>query len=205
MANVNCSIIGQAYGSKGTSIDYSDTASAYAGFNYTDWYPYALKFTTPAFVGKSASLLFSFKISKFLRNEASSDAVSLRYALCKSDANYSNYDNTTAAVSEPNQIVTGRISFTKDGQVLSVNVDVLEGNTAYYLILWGDNTGGYQQDYCTISAATNHAIILNYNNGLVYIDNGATIDAYQVYIDNGTSWDLCIPYIDNGTGWDQCG
>lgn len=40
--------------------------------------------------------------------------------------------------------------------------------------------------------------------GLVYIDNGAGFDAYQVYVDNGTSWDQYVPYIDNGTGWDQC-
>lgn len=42
------------------------------------------------------------------------------------------------------------------------------------------------------------------DNGLVYIDNGTTFEAYQCFIDNGTSWDKCIPYIDNGSGWDVC-
>ena len=40
--------------------------------------------------------------------------------------------------------------------------------------------------------------------GLIYIDNGTKLEAYQVYIDNGTSWDLYIPYIDNGSSWDMC-
>lgn len=39
-------------------------------------------------------------------------------------------------------------------------------------------------------------------SGVVYIDNGATLEPYLVYIDNGTSWDLYIAYIDNGTDWD---
>ena len=42
-------------------------------------------------------------------------------------------------------------------------------------------------------------------SGLVYIDNGTSLDAYQVFIDNGSSWDQYIPYIDNGSGWDSCG
>lgn len=40
------------------------------------------------------------------------------------------------------------------------------------------------------------------DQGIVYIDNGSSIDKYQAYVDNGTGWDLCIPYTDNGTGWD---
>ena len=39
-------------------------------------------------------------------------------------------------------------------------------------------------------------------DGLVYIDNCTSWDAYQCYIDNGTSWDAYMPYIDNGTSWD---
>lgn len=38
--------------------------------------------------------------------------------------------------------------------------------------------------------------------GLVYIDNGSSLEAYQCYIDNGSSWDLYAPYIDNGSSWD---
>lgn len=38
--------------------------------------------------------------------------------------------------------------------------------------------------------------------GLVYIDNGTTLEAYLIYIDNGSTWDQYAPYIDNGTSWD---
>lgn len=41
--------------------------------------------------------------------------------------------------------------------------------------------------------------------GLVYIDNGTTVEAYMVYIDNGSSWDQYAPHIDNGSGWDVYG
>jgi hypothetical protein len=41
-------------------------------------------------------------------------------------------------------------------------------------------------------------------NGVIYIDNGASFDAYQIFIDNGTSLDEYIPYIDNGTDFDIC-
>lgn len=37
--------------------------------------------------------------------------------------------------------------------------------------------------------------------GLIYIDNGTSFEAYQIYIDNGSSWDLYEPYIDNGSSW----
>ena len=39
-------------------------------------------------------------------------------------------------------------------------------------------------------------------SGVVYIDNGTTLEPYLVYIDNGTSWDLYLAYIDNGLSWD---
>ena len=40
--------------------------------------------------------------------------------------------------------------------------------------------------------------------GLIYIDNGSAIEAYQVYIDNGSSWDLYAPYVDSGSTWNLC-
>lgn len=40
--------------------------------------------------------------------------------------------------------------------------------------------------------------------GLVYIDSGTKLEAYQVFIDNGLKWEQYIPYIDNGSGWDMC-
>lgn len=38
-------------------------------------------------------------------------------------------------------------------------------------------------------------------SGVVYIDNGTTLEPYLAYIDNGDSWDLYLAYIDDGTEW----
>lgn len=38
-------------------------------------------------------------------------------------------------------------------------------------------------------------------SGVVYIDNGTTLEPYLVYIDNGSSWDLYLAYVDDGTDW----
>lgn len=38
-------------------------------------------------------------------------------------------------------------------------------------------------------------------SGVVYIDNGTTLEPYLTYIDNGTGWDLYLAYVDDGTNW----
>lgn len=38
-------------------------------------------------------------------------------------------------------------------------------------------------------------------DGLVYIDNGTSLEAYQVFIDNGSGWDQYAPHIDNGSAF----
>jgi hypothetical protein len=43
------------------------------------------------------------------------------------------------------------------------------------------------------------------NRGLVYIDNGTTLEPYLCYIDNGTTWVYYRPYIDNGTDFIEYG
>ena len=37
--------------------------------------------------------------------------------------------------------------------------------------------------------------------GLVYIDNGTSLEAYMVFIDNGSGWDQYAPHIDNGSAF----
>lgn len=39
-------------------------------------------------------------------------------------------------------------------------------------------------------------------SGVIYIDNGTTLEPYLAYIDNGTEWELYLAYVDNGTKWD---
>lgn len=63
-------------------------------------------------------------------------------------------------------------------------------------------TSGITGSYTPTGAVTLYAIWAA--KGLIYIDNGSSMDAYQVYIDNGTSWELYAPHIDNGSSWDLC-
>lgn len=39
-------------------------------------------------------------------------------------------------------------------------------------------------------------------SGVVYIDNGTTLEPHLIYIDDGANWNLYLAYVDNGTGWD---
>lgn len=56
---------------------------------------------------------------------------------------------------------------------------------------------------CSLSTTSCSNIIIPKGvTGLVYIDDGSSVDSYSVYIDNGTSWDRYIPYIDNGSSFD---
>ncbi len=59
--------------------------------------------------------------------------------------------------------------------------------------------------YCGMSAAISiNATLPALSQGVIYIDNGTSFDAYQIWIDNGSGWDLYEAYIDNGSGWDKC-
>lgn len=40
--------------------------------------------------------------------------------------------------------------------------------------------------------------------GIVYIDDGTSIDAYQCCIDNGSGFDLFTPFVDNGSVLEMC-
>lgn len=57
----------------------------------------------------------------------------------------------------------------------------------------------YSSSYCS---KITEAVELD---GVIYIDNGTSFDAYEIYIDNGTSWDQYMACIDNGSSWDTCG
>ena len=58
--------------------------------------------------------------------------------------------------------------------------------------------------YAPDITATGTMEVTGYAKGLVYIDTGSGLEAYQCYIDNGSGWDLHLPYLDNGSGWDLC-
>lgn len=93
------------------------------------------------------------------------------------------------------------------------------GETIYYadvLMLSFSATAGYEIKEQTVNGedfysgdthtVTANVTIVTITNtlGLVFIDNGTTLEAYLIYIDNGESWEQYIPYVDNGTSWDMC-
>lgn len=62
-----------------------------------------------------------------------------------------------------------------------------------------------------ISSGATHTVIDHVNivttaqaQGLIYIDTGAGLEAYQVFIDSGTAFEQHMPYIDNGSNWNMC-
>ena len=52
-----------------------------------------------------------------------------------------------------------------------------------------------------VAIASTAKLVGTQPQGVIYIDNGTSFEAYQVYIDNGYSWNLYEPYIDNGSSW----
>ena len=193
MASANGTIVGQRYGSYSLP-DYTTTNPAYAGYNGESYYAYFLKFTTPAFTGKCASISFNLYMYAGVGSTAN-----MRHAICTSDANATKYLNTTAAVSDAYQVsgtvgTTAIANMTSDTAVktITVNTAALAPSTTYYLVLWSSDktgvsirqvlyTGGnpavtvtYYNTYTlSISAGTGSTIMVQ--RGGTTLANGATI------------------------------
>lgn len=204
MESANCTIVGRRTGSD----TYDTASSAYVGYgSSTTFYPYALKFTVPVFTGVSSAVVFSLSMYSGYRNGSKSPAVDLRWALCTSDANINSY-NTAGTVSDPNQIASGTGTVTFDGlnsatstiKKLTVPTTALKPGGSYFLILWGNNSGGYSGDTAAMNAASKHSAILEYNSGVVRIGDLTAI----AYRDTGTGWEVLIPDKDTGTEWEVC-
>lgn len=196
----SATVVSQAYGYSSLS-DYTTYNPAYAGYGSGNRYAYVLQFVTPEFIGASESAAFDIVMGKGV-----GDNVNLHYAICTSDANITSYMNTTEAVSDENQITSGTLTIeglvvAYEYKTLTITTSALKPSTTYYLILWGSEDTGIEIRQVN-SEWGEHSVTIGYNLGVVYIDNGSGLEAYQAYIDNGTGWDLCIPHIDNGTGWD---
>lgn len=180
----------------------------FAGYN-SGYDTTFLRFTTPDFSGSRPVLYFNFRTGYM---NYRGDEVELRYALCTSDANYLNYMKTNSDVEDENQIATGTAVFdtvgpggmsnyieTTTGRAyLTIEGVEIKKNTTYYLILWAATSANAYTGIVPMTVA------VGYDNGTVYINDGAGLAAYQPYIDNGESWDLVIPHIDEGTAWSPC-
>lgn len=188
-------------------VGYATDLVGYAGSNYSEYNTYILKFSIPAFSGISESVTITLNMVQ----SSGGASITLRYALCTSDANKGDYCNTYASVSDTYQIKSGTLSLTDlatAGSYKTITIDTsgVSGDSTYYLILWAyTSTSNPNHVQFPRLDSTTPSVSVGYNNGLIYIDSGSGLEPYEVYIDNGAGWDLYIPYIDNGTGWDQCG
>lgn len=129
------------------------------------------------------------------------------------------------------QINQYSLSVTKSEAGLALNVTRTESSIAGAatgilssgdVIYYGDKltvayalSAGYAIDTATINGVdmggTSEAVTVSSNvavivlvelQALTYIDNGASIDMYQIYIDDGNSLSAYQAYIDNGVSWD---
>ena len=199
--SVSCTIVGHAY-AYGSIGDYNQNV-AYAGCaygaEYYAYYGYVQKFTIGDFLGASESINFTMLMSIGIGTD-----VTLRYALCSSDANKNSYVGTKNAVVDQNQIVNGTFSLaglsaSVEARTITVPVTGLQPNTTYYLMLWASNDTGVS--FKGISSAWgNYSTDLDYNSGLAWIGD----DPYQCYVRNGSNWDLCIPHVRDGADWHIC-
>ncbi len=146
-------------------------------------------FTTPSYGGSKFSFSFT-NVTVYNGFNKVTPEESLRFYV-GSDA--SSHANAGASSEYSGSAVVTAVDsgYTVTGEVETK----LDANSTYYLWLFPSTTywGLLWWDDAVPSAEVTGA------QGVVYIDNGTSFDAYQVYIDNGTSWDLYIPYIDNGT------
>lgn len=191
---IKATILGQAQG----VVEYGQTVSvgSYSMDSTVDIFTNSqtevctncvIKFQLPEFTGVSLSV---------------SGYVTLTYENDIHTKRTFDYILTTSPLDKAATIVSGTVTQEIGNYSPSFNIDItsLRGGETYYLILTGDENNG-----AALEPACDHWIKLSYmDGGLVYIDNGSTLEAYSVYIDNGSSWDLYIPYIDNGSSWDIC-
>lgn len=210
MASSNCTIVGQDWAmNKGVLGDDFGSNAGYAGANSSTCYTYILQFKTPSFTGVAKKI----SINMYVKAQVHLSAT-LRYALTTSVDNISSYQNYGGQTTypevtkdnDPNQITYGLFELTNLDKnththyTLELDATTLSPDTAYYLVLWGPNN----VSLIGVGEAEYHTVVLDYDDGLVYIDTGSGLEAYQAFVDNGTGWDLLLPHEDNGTGWVQC-
>jgi len=150
-----------------------------------------------SFTGKGDKLAISF----YLYHK---ETHTYRWALCTSMENKASYQKTKSAVTDRTQIACGtfKLTVSSDNYYVTTGFEItadIPANVPLYLYIWAYEAGGVAPHIINSQDIT---VTLTYSEGLVYIDSGSGLEAYQPYIDNGSGWDLCQPYVDNGSGWD---
>lgn len=146
--------------------------------------------------GNTSSVSWKLKLKSGANNSFSTYAIGWEIVLNGTQVSYQARDGAPRLSLTYNSSLTlasgtSKISHNSDGELsMSVKASIDMASVSY--------TPGP----LSLSGTMN---LTKINRGLIYIDNGSKLEAYQVFIDNGTSWDQYIPHIDNGSSWDQYG
>lgn len=206
---LNCPILGTMEYNGGWESSYTIQDSyAGLGFSSTGYTTSILKITVPEFVGISEKM--SMQISAVKGDSSGLDSVTLKWALCTSDENKGQYQNTSLLKDDATRVATGAVTMsgltaTRKAYTFDIPCTVIAPGT-YYLYLWTDNAtpGNYIQVYYNTpyNSATGHLATLVYDEGVqCYIHNGTDWELYEEYVHNGTDWEKDSPDIHDGTGW----
>ncbi len=192
--NVVCTNLSMAYSSNNWAYNTGD--NAYAGFAGGTLYGVTiLRFTVPDFSGASEALRVGMAMSSGV-----GENVTLRWALCSSDANRDLYKNTTEEVTDKNRVDGGTVRFeglSNDVETRSFSLPTkkLKAGT-WYLILWAAENTGISLKYIS-SAWGGYSVSLDYNSGCVRIQTADGVKRFSVY--NGERKRL-RPYIKTESG-----
>ena len=143
MASATGSVLGTIW--YGGNTSYATNQVAYAGYDGGTHRVTAIKLTTPAFSGDPTALVLNMYPYKGVGTD-----VTLRWAICTSDANYSKYCGTSSAVTDANQIASGTVDISSisssvsssSKKTLTLSSTKLKASTTYYVMLWSAGTTG---------------------------------------------------------------
>lgn len=204
---------------------FNNLTTAPVGTLYYEISAISIPFKTPKFKGRTISLKFDLKLLYYDENDYCpstgdykiyKDPLKFNYAICTSNSEQTKYCDATMTdvVDDPNQIKTGIITISdnevvhNDGSksiVFNWDVEDLIGNRTYYLMIWLSNKYFIGTSNTAIEfVKSGTRITLEYETGIVHIDNGSTIEDYLCYIDDGTQWNMHIPHYDTGNGFNMC-
>lgn len=194
MKSVAAQNIAQA--SSGKNWVYSTVDSAYAGATGGTVYGVTvLRFDVPAFSGASEVLDVALISYTGLGTD-----VTLRWALCTSDANRELYTKTTAEVTDNNQIGSGAVTIpdvtsTSEARKFQVPATKIKGGNTYYLFLWA-----YNQTGLSIRAASSgwgdHSVSIGYNLGVFRLKD----KRHMAYVKLGGVARQMITYVKTPSG-----
>ena len=170
---------------------------------YSSGYKVAiLRFDVPSIPGVAKLLDVGVVVSKVATTGAT-----VRWALCKSDANREKYLDTTAEVADENQIASGTLLFENLTNVLGLRTFQIPckglRKGTWYLILWASELKGIYMRSITPGYGNSfeeYAISATFTGGGVWIQTADGPKAVGVYDGTRKRLTLHAEYIKTGSG-----